>query len=323
MLGVAPQFTRCGLGVALGSVFEGRLRRRPCLLSEAPRGRQFLMLCDIGGSQKDQPFETFAFLVLDLDRNPHWLNAQVAFRRNVLIQRRRVAFKAMNDGVRRRALVPFLTLAEVLNGVLVTFAVHKIERPSMGDGGSMPAELSTLWKPAVVDRLMWVIYLAAFLVSGFSTPGQDVMFIIDEDEIAANVPQLTKLTELLSRAVSNQGGPMLGHLRCGTTKSDDGSLALEDLAALPDLAAGATAEFVAALALKGAGPLSPLIQMLPSGVSWKTRQIMLWALISGGSLERFVCVIDGAAGSPKWRATIPEWFAVSGAIESGSSLQTI
>jgi hypothetical protein len=63
--------------------------------------------------------------------------------------------------------------------------------------------------------------------------------------------------------------------------------------------------------------------MLPSGVSWKTRQIMLWALISGGSLERFVCVIDGAAGSPKWRATIPEWFAVSGAIESGSSLQTI
>lgn len=318
MLGVVPRFSRNGLGIALGDVFEGRLRRKPCLLLEAPRGRQLLILCDIGGSQKEQPFETLGFLILDLDRNPYWLDGQVAFRRNVLVQRRRMAFKALNDGVRRRALVPFLTLAEMLNGVLVTFAVHKNERPIMGDGGAKAEELASLWKPAVVDRLMWVIYLGAFLVSGFSAPGQDVMLIIDEDEVAANVPQLTKLTNLFGRAVSNQEGPMMGHLRCGTTKSDDGSLALEDLATLPDLAAGATAEFVAALTLKGAGPLSPLIQMLPPGISWKTRTIMPWALASGGSLERFVCLIDGVPGSNKWRATIPDWFTVPGPTASGS-----
>lgn len=321
MLGVAPRFSRNGLGIALGGVFERRLGRKPCLSSEAPRGRQLLMLCDIGGSQKEQPFETFGFLILDLDRNPYWLNGQAAFRRKVLLQRRRMAFKALNDGIRRRALVPFLTLAEVLNGVLVTFAVHKSERPIMGDGGATREELAPLWKPAVIDRLMWVIYLGAFLVSGFSAPGQDVMFIIDEDDVAANVPQLTRLTDLFGRAVSNQDGPMKGHFRCGTTKSDHGSLALEDLAALPDLAAGATAEFTAALALRGAGPLSPLLQMLPSGVSWKTRTIMPWALASGGSLERFVCLIDGVPGSTKWRATIPEWFTVPGAVERGALVE--
>jgi hypothetical protein len=320
MPSVQPRFSRKGLGVALGGVFDGRLIRKPCLLTEVTRGRQLLILCDIGGSQKEQPFETFGFLVLDLDHNSVWLDGQARFRREVLVQRRRMAFKTLNDGVRRRALVPFLTLAEELNGVLVTFAVHKIERPIIGDGGATREELTSLWKPAVIDRLMWVIYLGAFLVSGFSAPGQDVIFMIDEDDVAANVPQLTKLTDLFGRAVSNQEGPMMGHLRCGTTNSDDGSLALEDLAALPDLAAGATAEFIAALALKGAGPLSPLIQMLPPGVSWKTRTIMPWALTSGWRLERFVCLIDGVPGSAKWRATIPEWFTVPGAITSGSLL---
>ena len=108
-------------------------------------------------------------------------------------------------------------------------------------------ELGTFWKVSTIDRLMWVIYLSVFLVSGFSAPGQDVMFIIDEDEVAANVPQLTKLTELFGRAHGSQGGPMMGRLRCGTTKSDDGSLALEDIVAIPDLAAGAIGEVTEAL----------------------------------------------------------------------------
>ena len=234
----APKFSRGGLGVALAGVFERRLRRRPCSWLSTPRGRQLLIVCDIGGSQKDQPFETLSFLVLDLDANVQWLAGQRTFRRRILTQPRRMAFKAFNDQVRRRALMPFLTLAESLNGILVTFAVHKVERPIIGDGGATREELAALWKPAVADRLLWLIYLGAFLVSGLCVPGQDVMFIIDEDDVAANVPQLTKLTELFGRAVSNQEGPMMGHLRCGTTKSDDGSLALEDLAALTDLVAG-------------------------------------------------------------------------------------
>src|SRR3546814_17335765 len=126
-----------------------------------------------------------------------------------------MAFKALNDAIRRRALIPFLTLAEELNGVLVTFAVDKKQRPKMADGGATRDELSALWKPAVVDRLMWVIYLGAFLVSGLSAAGQDAMFIIDEDEVASNVPLLTKLTALFGGAISNKEGPSMGHLRCG------------------------------------------------------------------------------------------------------------
>jgi hypothetical protein len=311
-----PTFSRGGLGTGLAGVFEQRLRRRPPLLLRESRGRQLLILCDIGGSLKAQPFETYSFLVFDLDCSAVWLQGQSAFRRQVLVHRRRMAFKALNDVIRRRALMPFLNLAEALNGVLVTFAVEKKGRPNIGDGGAAREELSQFWKGSVVERLMWVIYLGAFLISGLSAAGQDVMFIIDEDEVAANVPQLTKLTELFGRAVSNQEGPTMGHLRCGTTKSDDGSLELEDLAALPDLVAGATAEFLAALAIEGVGPLSTLIQLLPSGVSWKTRIIMPWMLSAGASLERFVCLIDSASDSSNWRATIPEWFRVEGTLHA-------
>jgi hypothetical protein len=133
-----------------------------------------------------------------------------------------MAFKAMNDVHRRRALVPFLHLANNLNAALVTFAVDKLERPAIEVDEPLRDELEPFWKPAVVDRLMWVIYLSAFLVSGLSAPGQDVMFIIDEDEVAANVPQLTKLTELFGRACSNQGGPAMGQGERGWPRGGGG-----------------------------------------------------------------------------------------------------
>ncbi|WPP05926.1 hypothetical protein SIN04_09015 [Methylocella tundrae] len=102
----------------------------------------------------------------------------------------------------------------------------------------------------------------------------------------------------------------MGHLRCGTTKSDDGSLALEDLGAIPDLAAGAIGEFTDVLDRDGAGPLAGILQRLPVGLTWKTRMIMPWLLREVSALMRMTCIIDGAPGSPKWRATIPRWYTV-------------
>jgi hypothetical protein len=291
------KFSRDGLGIGLAEVFEQRLTRAPPLLLRKSRGQRLMIVCDIGGSLRQQAFETFSFLVIDLDQNGSWLQRQHAFRQQVLPHRRRIAFKALNDAIRRRALAPFLTLAESLTGVLVTFE-----------------ELAAFWKPLVIARVMWLVHLGAFLISGLSAPGQDVLFIIDEDEVAANVGQLTKLTELIGRAVSNQGGAMMGHLRVGTTRSDDGSYGLEDLAALPDLAAGATAEFICALEKNGLGPLSPIVQRMPSSISWKTHAIMSWVINASDSLARFVCLIDRVPGSSKWRATIPEWFQVLGLV---------
>jgi hypothetical protein len=304
-------FSRGGLGIGLAGAFDSAVARYGPQMLSGPRGGQFLMTCDIGGSLKGQAYETYAFLMLDLDRNSRWLSGQSLFRRELLQQRRRMCFKAMNDVFRRRALPPFLGLAEELDGVLVTFVVDKVDRPNLAVEVDLAAELAPFWKRSVIDRLMWVTYLGAFLLSGFAAADQNVMFIIDEDEVAANVPQLTKLTELFGRAFANQEDmPMMGHLRCGTTKSDDGSQALEDLNAIPDLAAGALGELTDALRRQGLGPLSPLIQRLPPMLTWKTRTIMPWLMRRGRSLTRFTCMIDGGSTPSKWRATIPEWWVV-------------
>lgn len=274
MSGAPPgRFCRTGLGVGLAGAFDVAVARRPPDFLRRPRGRQLLITCDIGGSQRDQPYETYSFLILDLDRNGHWLAMHQEFRAEVMPLRRRMSFKALNDGVRRRALPDSLALTEFLDGVLVTFAVHKSDRPQISVDPELIEELAGLWKPAVLDRLMWVVYLSAFLVSGFAAAGQDIMFIIDEDEIAANVTQLTELTQLFGRACSAQELPMMGHLRVGTTKSDDGSLALEDLAAIPALAAGGIGEFTHILQRDGTGPLSPMLQRLPPAMTWKTKDL--------------------------------------------------
>ena len=312
--GAQRGFSREGLGVALGSVFEGALQRRRYHALREPRGSQLLITCDIGGSQKDQRYETFAFLIHDLDRSQLWLSGQRYLRSAVMRHHRRMAFKAMNDRLRRQALVPFLELAEHLDGFLVTFAVDKGARPNMALDDEVHADLATVWKASVIPRLTWIAYLGAFLISGFAAVGQDVMFILDEDEVAANVPQLTKLTHFFAQVCASHGGPMMGHLRCGTAKSDDGSLQLEDLVALPDLAAGASAEFLWTLDRDGAGIMSPLLQHLPKALSWKSRIIMPWLLHEGGSLDRVLCIIDGGSTATKWRATIPRYYTVNSPI---------
>lgn len=90
--------------------------------------------------------------MLDLDRNSCRLAGQTLFRREVLPQRRRMCFKAMNDALRHRALAPFIGLADELDGMLVTFVVDKIDRLDLAVSRDVAEELAPFWKPAVFDR---------------------------------------------------------------------------------------------------------------------------------------------------------------------------
>ena len=62
----------------------------------------------------------------------------------------------------------------------------------------------------------------------------------------------------------------LGRVKLGSTRSDDGSLALEDLAAIPDLAAGAACEVLSLMTRQGLFPVTGIYNRLPLGLSRKT-----------------------------------------------------
>ena len=308
-------FSRAGIGQLLADTFDGRVQTNSFPVVD-PRGQTLMMVADFGGQHKGQHFDTYAFLILDLDRNGRWLQNQRFFRQTIMPNGRRMAFKAMNDKYRRQALVPFLQLADDIEGWLVLFAVSKVGGSLFG-GAEKSAEAEGLlknWKPSVRGRLLRVMHFSAFLLSGLSSPGQDLLWVIDEDEMAANVQQLTQLTQILARVSSNSIAHDLRHLRCGTTHSDDGSLSLEDLVAICDLGAGAFCEVATAMISQGRFPRRDVVTALPTGLSWKSRVLASWLAADNRSLQRLSCLVELSASSPRMRTTMMRWHAIPGQV---------
>jgi hypothetical protein len=245
--------------------------------------------------------------VLDLERNATWLSAQAQFRKHMIRSARRMSFKALNDGVRRRAIMPFLQIGNQIHGWLITFGISKNGLSAFQAGPLEPEIELTLarWKPPVRERLFRVLHLSAFLLSGLSISGQDILWITDEDEIASNVDQLTGLTKLLAIIGSKSLGHDLGHLRCATAKSDDGMRSLEDLLAYCDFAAGSVCEVATAMVGGHRFLRRDIVASLPPAVSWKARTIISWLAMTSSKLHRLTCLIELDKGTGHARPHAP------------------
>src|SRR5690606_15885909 len=84
--------------------------------------------------------------------------------------------------------------------------------------------------------------LGSLLIAGLSRERQNVLWISDQDAIAANLDRHKQATNAIASVLSGYLPHPLGHIRIGTAQSDDGSKAIEDLLAIPDIAAGAWSE---------------------------------------------------------------------------------
>jgi hypothetical protein len=92
---------------------------------------------------------------------------------------------------------------------------------------------------------------------------------------------------------------------------DDGTVALEDLAAIPNLCAGALCEIETAMIAQGHHLAANIATPLPRHLSWKSRLLVNWMAREESSLARLTYIprIDG--GSPGIGATALKWHAVS------------
>src|ERR1035437_3394111 len=80
-------------------------------------GSHILVGSDYTGRQRDSDYLVYAFLLADADQSPTWPQAREAVRRQYLQDGRRMSFKGLNDGQRRRALVPFLNAGDLFHGL--------------------------------------------------------------------------------------------------------------------------------------------------------------------------------------------------------------
>ena len=263
------------------------------------------MVADFGGQHTGQRFETFSFLFLDPDRNTQWFLRQLSFRSSHHLGRRRMAFKSLNDQIRKQALVPFLSMANIIDGCLINFAISRnseslFERET--DAGTSD-DLLSIWKPKVRERVLRIVHLSAYFAAVFSRQGQDLLWLIDEDDIAANDVQLTHLTRVFATVLSHYLPHDLGHIRCGTSRSDSGKLDLEDLLAIPDLAAGAFGELGTGFVDQNRFPRKGLQLPLPRGLTSKTLLISSWLAQSNSTLRRELFVLEPKVGQPGSRLT--------------------
>jgi hypothetical protein len=66
-------FSKYGVGFTLAGSFDKARLEAPQAFPACERGQTVLIAVDLGGSHSRQLFETYSFLVLDLDMNNEWL----------------------------------------------------------------------------------------------------------------------------------------------------------------------------------------------------------------------------------------------------------
>lgn len=261
------------------------------------RGANTLLIgSDYSGESSDAPYIVYSFLLTSLESWANWDSLRLQIRNKFLSNSRRMSFKKLADGQRRRALPYLLEAANSLNGLSISLALNK-KCESVFEA-KPPIDLSNIqfaayrkWKPYVLEKALFIIHILGFLLAGLAVPGQDVMWFTDEDSIAANDDRVCELTQLFGWISSLYLTFTLGRCRCGTSKCDDGSRQIEDFLAIPDMIAGSISE---QLYLKATDPseLSEIFWMHRGDFSDKTRSITWWLSYPKNPLKKLIFIIE-------------------------------
>jgi hypothetical protein len=219
----------------------------PNLLTTVRLGPTLFLASDFSGQHNLANYESYSFLLADLIYLWLWEDLRKEVRNKYLSNSRRISFKALNDRQKQRALIPFLKSANCIPGLSITLLVAKDIPSLLNETGKLDIshpeyEDYQSWKPQILEKLLRVGHFAAMLVAAMSAPKQNLLWITDEDPIVSNEERLKEACKIIGHLMNHYLSHNLGHFQFGTTKSDDGSLALEDLAAIPDLVAGALCE---------------------------------------------------------------------------------
>jgi len=275
---------------------------QPGLIPDLRKSRALIVASDYGGHHQESRFESYSFLIIDGVQWAQWETARTRVRHTYRLGKRRFAFKGMGDRRKARALPAFLSAADMLHGLCATILVEKSLQSLFREHGRLQLSDTHLqafahYDARTFERLLRTVHLLSFLLGGLSGPGQDALWITDQDEIAANPERLTELTRIFADVSGHYLPHDLGHLRCATAASDNGTLEMEDLLSIADLTAGALAEMATAYAGQGGFPKT-VIAPHPVGLSRKARQIIEWFSVLGMPLSRTAHAIRPGGRSP-------------------------
>lgn len=265
---------------------------------------QLLVGSDYGGQHAGSKYESLAFVVADAKALGPWLDAQRRCRETHLPDGRRMSFKSLSDRMRATALPDFLSAADLIPGLLLVVLFDKrigsIFAPD-DKQAELPEEFRQLleWPARTLEKMLRVCHILALVLAGLTRERQNILWITDEDEIAANIARHTLLTRAFGNIASHYLEHGLGHLRVATTVSDTGSRDLEDFVAVADLAAGAVCHVLNSYDSTGLSKVPGIVIPPPSGSPQKVERLLNWFSNDRPLLRRFVLSFDVIDNSPK------------------------
>lgn len=255
---------------------------------------------DYGGRHREAAYEAYSFVFTTPVRWMAWELERRRVREDLHLGRR-MSYKNLSDTQRMNALPGFIGAASLLGGVTVTVLVHKRITSLLAPGRGLDMKRVELarfkaWRPSVVERMLRIIYLLTCFVAGFSSEGQRVLWMTDEDEIVANSKHHEDVVDVAATVLSRLAPHSLAKLEVVTTASDNGSLEIEDLTAIADLTAGGVVEVMTALAERG-GSTGRSVARVVDPKTRKSVRLLHWISQTSLPLKHIVISVDPGASS--------------------------
>lgn len=282
-----------GLSNRISELIAERESENSRLFTSLRNGPTLILASDYSGHHASATHEALSFLLVDSIYLWRWDEMRQSLRTKVL-GKRRLSFKDLRDFKRRKVLSAFLEAANTIPGLSLTVLIDKKINSlfTMKDKLDMshPAlQLYAHWKERTFERLLRVGHLGALLISCMCAPGQEIMWFTDHDDIVANDERLIEGTEVIGHLLGHYLQNDIKHFRFGSAASDDGSLLIEDLIAIPDLIAGSLSELISTKTV----PTFPVLSIFPGNTRNKTKNLVTWLADSDNeALKRMVLVMD-------------------------------
>jgi hypothetical protein len=287
---------RLGLMNGLSEMIRDDEIKFPGLLPDLRRGRAIFVSSDYSGQGGQRLFEALSFLLADYELCGAWETMRLLVRSQYLSDGRRISYKTLRDGKRRRALLPFLNAADNIPGLMLTILIDRRIRSLFSETGKLGMDQPLLrdyahWPGGVLEKALRVAHFVGLFVAGLSSRHQDLWWLTDEDDIVANEQRLREFVNLFGGISSQYLKHEMGHCRIGTTKLDKGKRNWEDLASIPDLVAGALCEVITECHKRDTIPGGEIMHTPPDDLSSKANEIMNWFSDNTQPLKRAVYLI--------------------------------
>lgn len=197
-------------------------------------------------ANKNQKLITYSILILDEPSVDSFISTQKYFWEDYGLGLKIIEYKKLSDGPIIRALVPFLTLCNKLNGLLFTVIFHKDTESIFKD--EIPEKLMkqmNVWrKNPVKEKFLRLREFILLILNGLGRENQNVLWISDNDEVFANNSQLETANIILKESLHRYLDYKIGNFELKTLDVDSYDKRFEKLCSITDLAAGGLVDFV-------------------------------------------------------------------------------